>query len=66
MEKVNVREKLALFSDHWNPRVVGELNARHVKPVKFKASWRGTIMPPKTNCSWWCAEVSAWIFETAA
>jgi hypothetical protein len=23
-EKVNVEQKLALFSDHWNPRIVGE------------------------------------------
>ena len=35
MEKVNLAEKLALFSDHWKPRVVGELNGQHVKLVKF-------------------------------
>lgn len=35
MEKVNLGEKLALFSDHWKPRVVGELNGQHVKLVKF-------------------------------
>lgn len=39
MEKVNVREKLALFSDHWNPRVVGELNGQHVKLVKFQGEF---------------------------
>lgn len=39
MEKVNVREKLALFSDHWNPRVVGELNGQHVKLTKFKGEF---------------------------
>lgn len=33
--KVNVAEKLALFADHWNPRVVGELNGQQVKLVKF-------------------------------
>lgn len=36
MNKINVEEKLALFSDHWNPRIVGELNGQHVKLVKFK------------------------------
>ena len=36
MEKINVHEKLALFSDHWNPRVVGELNGQHVKLVRFQ------------------------------
>jgi mannose-6-phosphate isomerase-like protein (cupin superfamily) len=39
MEKVNVREKLARFSDHWNPRVVGELNGQHVKVVKFQGEF---------------------------
>lgn len=32
-------EKLALFSDHWNPRVVAELNGQHVKLVKFKGEF---------------------------
>jgi mannose-6-phosphate isomerase-like protein (cupin superfamily) len=35
VEKVNLREKLARFSDHWGPRVVGELNGQQVKLVKF-------------------------------
>jgi mannose-6-phosphate isomerase-like protein (cupin superfamily) len=39
MERVNVRDKLALFSDHWNPRVVGELNGQHVKLVKFQGEF---------------------------
>jgi hypothetical protein len=26
MDKVNLREKLALFEGHWSPKVVGELN----------------------------------------
>jgi len=39
MEKVNLREKLALFNDHWNPKVVGELNGQHVKLVKFQGEF---------------------------
>jgi len=39
MQKVNLREKLALFSDYWNPRVVGDLNGQHVKLVKFKGEF---------------------------
>jgi mannose-6-phosphate isomerase-like protein (cupin superfamily) len=39
MEKVNIVEKLALFSDHWNPRVVGQLNGQHVKLVKFQGEF---------------------------
>ncbi len=36
MEKINVSEKLSLFSDYWNPRIAGELNGQQVKLVKFK------------------------------
>lgn len=36
MEKVNVKEKLASFSDVWVPKVVGELNGQYVKVVKAK------------------------------
>lgn len=36
MQPVNISEKLALFSDHWHPRIVGELNGQHVKLVKFQ------------------------------
>jgi mannose-6-phosphate isomerase-like protein (cupin superfamily) len=35
MEKVNLAEKFALFSEHWSPRVLGELNGQQVKAVKF-------------------------------
>ena len=35
MEKVNLQEKFSLFSDHFKPRVVGELNGQQVKLVKF-------------------------------
>ncbi|MEI9957985.1 MAG: cupin domain-containing protein [Ferruginibacter sp.] len=39
MEKVNVDEKLSLFSDYFNPRVVGELNGQQVKLVKFQGEF---------------------------
>ena len=35
MEKVNLAESLARFSEHWQPRIVGELNGQHVKLVKL-------------------------------
>ena len=35
MEKVNVRDKLALFSEQWSPKVVGRVNDAHVKLVKL-------------------------------
>jgi mannose-6-phosphate isomerase-like protein (cupin superfamily) len=39
MEKVNIREKLSKFADHWNPRIIGELNGQHVKAVKLKGEF---------------------------
>lgn len=39
MEKVNLAEKFALFSDHWHPRIVGELNGQHVKLAKFQGAF---------------------------
>ena len=28
--KINIDEKLNTFHDHWNPRIIGELNDQHV------------------------------------
>jgi mannose-6-phosphate isomerase-like protein (cupin superfamily) len=39
MEKINVRSKLSQFSDHWNPRILAELNGQHVKAVKLKGEF---------------------------
>jgi len=36
MEKVNLRDKLDLFKEHWSPKIVGELNDQQVKLVKFR------------------------------
>ena len=36
MEKVVLAEKLALITEHWRPKVIGELNGQEVKLVKFK------------------------------
>lgn len=39
MNKVNITEKLSLFTDHWNPRIVGELNDQYVKLAKLKGEF---------------------------
>ena len=39
MEKINISQKLSLFNDHWNPRIVGELNNQHVKLAKFQGEF---------------------------
>ena len=35
MDKVSLVSKFAAFSEHWSPKIVGELNGQHVKLVKF-------------------------------
>ena len=35
MEKVNLAEKFARFTAHWQPKIVGELNGQQVKLAKF-------------------------------
>ena len=39
MEKVNLAEKLSLFNDDYNPRIVGELNGQQVKLAKLKGEF---------------------------
>jgi mannose-6-phosphate isomerase-like protein (cupin superfamily) len=35
MQKINLADKLASFSEHWKPKIIGELNGQHVKLAKF-------------------------------
>jgi len=35
LEKIDLAERFARISEHWQPRVVAELNGQHVKLVKF-------------------------------
>lgn len=39
MQKINLREKLSLFNDYWNPRIVGELNGQPIKLAKLKGEF---------------------------
>lgn len=39
MDKVNLAEKLASFTELWQPRIVGELNGQHVKVVKLQGEF---------------------------
>jgi mannose-6-phosphate isomerase-like protein (cupin superfamily) len=39
MDKINLSEKFGLFSDHWNPRVIGNINNTAVKLVKFQGEF---------------------------
>ena len=39
MNKININEKFSLFSEHWSPKIVGELNGQYVKLVKLKGDF---------------------------
>jgi mannose-6-phosphate isomerase-like protein (cupin superfamily) len=37
--KVNLREKLQLFDEHWTPHIVGSLNGQHIKLAKLEGEF---------------------------
>lgn len=39
IHKINLAEKLTLFSDHWNPRIAGELNGQQIKLAKIQGEF---------------------------
>ncbi len=39
MEKVDLQEKFSLFHEHWQPKIVGELNDQYVKVAKLKGEF---------------------------
>ena len=39
MQKVIIEDKFNLFSEYWNPKIVGELNGQHVKLAKLKGEF---------------------------
>ena len=39
IKTVNIADKLNQFSDHWNPRIAGELNGQQVKLAKLKGEF---------------------------
>jgi mannose-6-phosphate isomerase-like protein (cupin superfamily) len=39
MEVVNLKDKFALFQEHWQPRIAGEVNDAYIKLVKFKGEF---------------------------
>ncbi len=39
IEKVSLSEKFARFSEHWKPKIVGEVNDAYLKLVKVKGEF---------------------------
>jgi len=38
-EPINLEEKLALFKDHWAPKIIAAMNDYHFKVVKFRGDF---------------------------
>jgi mannose-6-phosphate isomerase-like protein (cupin superfamily) len=39
MEKTVIADKLAQFTAHWQPKIIGDLNGQQVKLAKFKGAF---------------------------
>jgi mannose-6-phosphate isomerase-like protein (cupin superfamily) len=39
LDKINLQQKFALFSEHWSPKMIGEINQFGVKIVKAKGEF---------------------------
>lgn len=39
MDIINLEEKFNLFTEHWSPKIIGELNGQHVKIAKVKGEF---------------------------
>ena len=39
MKKVDLEDKFSLFDEHWQPKIVGELNGQYVKLAKLKGEF---------------------------
>jgi len=39
MDKVNIEDKFSQFDEHWQPKIVGELNGQYVKLAKLKGEF---------------------------
>ena len=38
-EKVNLEQKLSLFTEHWSPKIIGELNGQEVRLAKVEGEF---------------------------
>ncbi|MFL5390683.1 MAG: hypothetical protein ACJ79C_18285, partial [Myxococcales bacterium] len=58
MEKVNLAEKLASFTDYWNPRIVAELNRQHARQGRqvqvAHKDGRQPVLTLRLSESWRC------------
>jgi mannose-6-phosphate isomerase-like protein (cupin superfamily) len=39
IKKINIADKFSMFSEHWSPKIVGDLNQQQVKLAKLKGDF---------------------------
>ena len=39
MKKININEKFSMFSEHWRPKIVAQLNGQELKLAKIKGEY---------------------------
>ncbi|EKD46116.1 MAG: hypothetical protein ACD_69C00009G0001 [uncultured bacterium] len=39
MQKININNKLSLFSNYWSPKIIADLNDSYIKLAKFKGQF---------------------------
>lgn len=39
MDVININQKLSLFNEHWNPKIIASLNGQEVKLAKIKGEF---------------------------
>ena len=52
MEKINLQQKLNLFSEHWSPHVVAELNGQQVKLAKLLGEFDWHVHADEDELFW--------------
>jgi len=52
MPKVNVREKLASFSEHWSPKVIAALNDQQVKVARLLGEFQWHFHEQEDELFW--------------
>ena len=52
MNKINLAEKLASFSEHWSPKIIAELNGQHVKVAKLLGSFEWHFHEQEDELFW--------------
>lgn len=52
MKKINVKEKFGMFTEHWSPKIVADLNGQQVKVAKLLGEFDWHQHPDEDELFW--------------